>query len=92
MKQDFDFISGAEFDGTRSSKWEVIAYAIEQLGIKPDEAILVGDRKYDVLGAKKCGVDCVGVGFGYAEPGELMESGAVFVAETTDELYDFLMK
>ena len=92
MKDDFDLISGATLDGTKSQKWEVIAYALETLGIDPQEAILVGDRKYDVLGAKKCGVDCVGVAFGYADPGELEEYGAVYVAEDTDDLYDFLMK
>lgn len=91
MKDDFDLISGAEFDGTRSKKWEVIAYALEKLGIEPQEAILVGDRKYDVIGARQCGVECVGVGFGYAEPGELYENGAVYVAEDTDGLYAYLM-
>lgn len=92
LENDFDLISGAEFDGTRSKKWEVIDYALEHFGIAPDEAILVGDRKYDVIGAKKCGVSCVGVRFGYAEPDELESHGAVYVAEDTEDLYDFLTK
>ena len=53
---------------------------------------MVGDRKYDVIGAKKCGLDCVGVRFGYAEPNELAEHGAVYIAETPDDLYDYLTK
>ena len=92
MQDDFDFISGAEFDGTRSKKWEVIDYALDHFGIKPEEAVLVGDRMYDVDGARRCGVDCVGVRFGYAEQNELEEHGAVYVAEDTDDLFDFLMK
>lgn len=90
MTDDFDLVCGSEFDGTRGKKHEVIKYALDTLGITPAEAIMVGDRKYDVLGAKECGLDCVGVGFGYAEENELSEAGAVFIAETSDELYDYL--
>lgn len=92
MEKDFDLVCGCEFDGTRGKKWEVIDWALEQLGIAPDEAVLVGDRKYDVIGAKKCGLDCIGVRFGYAEPGELEEHGAIYIAEDTDDLYEYLMK
>lgn len=90
MTADFDLICGSEFDGTRGQKWEVIEYVLERFGISPDEAIMVGDRKYDVLGAKKCGLDCIGVRFGYAEPNELEEHGAVYIAETADDLYNYL--
>ena len=91
MTNDFDLICGSEFDGTRGKKWEVIEYVLQRFGIEPNEAIMVGDRKYDVLGAKKCGLDCVGVRFGYAEPNELEEHGAVYIAETADDLYNYLV-
>ena len=90
MTADFDLICGSEFDGTRGQKWEVIEYVLQRFGISPDEAIMVGDRKYDVLGAKKCGLDCIGVRFGYGEPNELEEHGAVYIAETADDLYNYL--
>lgn len=90
MTDDFDLICGSELDGTRGQKWEVIEYVLDRFGITPDDAIMVGDRKYDVLGAKKCGLDCVGVRFGYAEPNELEEHGAVYIAETADDLYNYL--
>ena len=92
MQNDFDIICGSELDGTRGQKWEVIEYALSQFGIAPSEAIMVGDRKYDVIGAKKCGVPCIGVRFGYAEPGELESEGAVYVAEDADDLYEYLIK
>lgn len=88
----FDLICGSELDGTRSQKWEVIEYALSTFGISPDEAIMVGDRKYDVIGAKKCGVECVGVRFGYAEPDELENEGAVYVAQDADDLFNYLTK
>lgn len=92
MLGDFDLICGATFDGSRSKKWEVIKYALEKLGVSAAQAVMVGDRKYDVIGAKKCGLDCVGVRFGYAEEGELEEYGAVYIAETPEDLYEYLMK
>lgn len=92
MLDDFDIICGAEFDGTRSQKWEVIEYVLNKFGITADDAVMVGDRKYDVIGAKKCGLDCVGVRFGYAEEGELEEHGAVYVAQDIEDLFEYLMK
>lgn len=92
MYDDFDLICGSEFDGTRSKKWEVMEYALECLNITPGQAIMVGDRKYDFIGSRQCGVKCIGVRFGYAEEGELEAEGAEFIAENPDELYNYLVK
>ena len=53
---------------------------------------MVGDRSFDRIGAKKCGVPGIGVYFGFAEPGELEEAGADYTVETTEELKTLLMK
>lgn len=92
MYEDFDLVCGSEFDGTRSKKWEVIEYVLESFGITPEQAIMVGDRKYDFIGAAKCGVKCIGVRFGYAEEGELEAEGAEFIAEDAEKLYNYLIK
>lgn len=92
MLDDFDLVCGATLDGSRSKKWDVINYALEKLGADPGKTLMVGDRMYDVIGAKKCGIDCVGVSFGYAEEGELSGHGAVYVADTPDELYEYIMR
>ncbi len=56
------------------------------------QVLMVGDRKFDVLGAKECGIDCVGVEFfGYAAPGELEQAGAVAVVHTAEELRSFIL-
>ena len=58
----------------------------------PRLCLMVGDRKYDVEGARACGMDCVGVEFfGYAPPGELQEAGAVAVVSTAEELEAFIL-
>ena len=88
----FKMISGSELDGTRNDKNEVIEYAIEKLGCPRDKIIMVGDRKHDILGAKKCGVASCGVRFGYAEENELENAGADYIADTLDELLPILIQ
>ena len=67
------------------TKADVIRETMRRLG-------LTGDRKFDVLGARECGIDCAGVEFfGYAAPGELAESGAVAVVRTPEELERFIL-
>ena len=51
---------------------------------------MIGDRDNDVLAAQRCNIPCVGVSWGYAEPGELESAGAVTVVHDTKELYNFL--
>ena len=76
-------------------KPDVIREAMRRLGLTEadiPQVLMVGDRKYDVLGAARLGMDCVGVEFfGYAEPGELQEAGAVAVVQTVEQLRDFLL-
>ena len=55
-------------------------------------AVIVGDRKYDVIGAKKVGIDSIGVLFGYGNREELEEEGATWIAETVEEISDILLK
>lgn len=87
----FKLVCGSELDGTRNNKDEVINYAIEKLGCDRERVIMVGDRRQDIIGAKKCGVASCGVRFGYAEKGELEEAGADFIADTMSELPDILL-
>ena len=93
LRDCFDFVSGPELDGTRNEKHEVIAYAVDKLGIKdPKEILMIGDRRDDVLGAKANGIDCVGVLWGFGSEGELSEAGVVTTIKTPRELSAFLSK
>ena len=73
--QYFNIIVGATLDGTLSEKKDVISAVLKQL---PDakKPVMVGDRRQDVIGAKLCGLPCIGVRFGYAEKNELEDAGA----------------
>lgn len=88
----FDVIAGSELDGTRSRKDEVIAYAIEQAQIQNiAEAVMVGDRMHDIVGAKRHHMDSVGVCFGYGSQGELERAGVTHIVRTVSALSQLLM-
>ena len=92
MTELFMAICGSSSDGNNSAKWQVLKRAMEELGAKPEDTVLVGDTKYDVEGARPCGVPCIGVAYGYAAPGELEQAGAVTIARDMDELLEILSR
>lgn len=87
----FDYAAGATLDGERSTKEEVIGYLIKELGLEnTDEILMIGDRKYDLLGAAKLGIDGLGVLYGYGSPEELSACPNVYLAETVSDIEKFL--
>ncbi len=83
----FDFIAASTLAGDRGTKADVVRYALEQLKVEDlSEALMVGDRKFDIEGAKECGIDSVGVIFGYGGREELAVAGATFLAEKPDDI------
>lgn len=87
LAQYFENVCGSLMDESRSKKDEVIAYAIERNHISDKSKILmIGDRKHDILGAKKIGLKSCGVLFGYGSREELEEAGADFISENVSRL------
>ena len=88
----FDDICGATFDSSRADKEAVIRYALEKNSITDlDRTVMVGDRKYDILGAKAVGIASIGVLYGFGSRKELEEAGADYIAATVEELYDIII-
>lgn len=93
----FDVVVGSELDGRRSQKEEVVEEALKRLGIltipvekRKTACAMIGDRKFDLQGAKAHFLTGVGVSYGYAPVGELEEEGADYIAETVGELAQYL--
>lgn len=93
----FEVIVGSELDGTRDAKEEVVEEALRRLGIldmekdkRRERCAMIGDRRFDINGAKAHGLTGIGVSFGFAGEGELEEAGADYIAESMEELADFL--
>lgn len=94
----FDYIIGSNMDGTRGKKEEVVEEALRQMvpsGMLPAEkkasVAMVGDRRFDIEGAKEHGITSVGVSFGYAPEGELEQAGADYIVDTVEALTELLM-
>lgn len=92
LSQYFEIVGGAELDGTRDYKHEVIEYVLAQAGITDRSSVLmIGDRRQDVLGAHKTGIECMGILWGYGSVEELNEAGADYIAETPGKAADMLL-
>ena len=84
-------IAGATMDHSRTKKGDVIAYALERFGVDPATAVMVGDRRHDILGGAENGLPAVGVTYGYGDRAELEAAGAAAIADTPSELLTILM-
>lgn len=96
IREYFDVIVGSRMDGTRTSKAEVVGEVLhrfeEQQKVDITRAVMIGDRKYDIKGAKEFDMTSVGVTFGYAKDGELEQAGADYVVSSVQELSELLLQ
>lgn len=79
-------IHGAELDGRNDDKGELIADIVRRHGLRMPDAIMVGDRHFDVRGAAKNGIACLGVLWGYGAAAELTGAGAVALVSNPHDL------
>ena len=88
----FSFLAGSELDGSRVKKEDVIAYALKECQISNRSlALMIGDRKHDILGAKENQIDSMGVLFGYGSREELQTAGADYIVETVEDMHHFFL-
>ena len=96
VAQYFDVVVGSELDGSRTKKEEVVQEALRQLDPKGQassgQMVMIGDRCFDVQGAKAHHLDSIGVAYGYAVEGELQQAGATFVVDTVQQLKELLTR
>lgn len=96
IREYFKVVVGSELDGTRTGKDQVVMEALRQLfGAKPilyNEVYMIGDRRFDVEGAKAMKVESVGVTYGYGGMEELREAHADYIVESVEELREFLLR
>ena len=87
----FDFVAGATMDGSRGEKSDIITYALEISSIEDkSQAVMIGDRKYDILGAKENGLDSIGVLYGFGDYEELTNAGATYIAESVEDILGYV--
>ena len=90
----FSFVSGDEMDGslTKTGKREIIRIALESLDPEREKAaIMIGDRKHDVNGAREAGIESIGITWGYGSRDELESAGATRIADSAAEVYRIII-
>lgn len=89
LSEYFDYVFGSSMNGNDSSKEIIIRRAAEHSGADALKCLMVGDRRFDIEGAKKNGLASVGVLYGYGSRDELLEAGADYIAEIPEDILRF---
>lgn len=95
----FDVICGANLDGSRSEKVELINEVLNQVDflhncadyVDKNNVFMVGDRFYDIRGAVLSGVRSIGVTYGFGSREELLDAGAEFIADSAEGIANILI-
>lgn len=91
VKSYFDVICGVSFTADCESKANIISRCVKELEIPGNEIIMVGDKSYDIEGAKANFIDSVGVLWGYGSRIEFAQSGAKYVAEKIEDVFSIAL-
>ncbi|MFB2516629.1 HAD family hydrolase [Lysinibacillus sp. OTC-L20] len=87
----FDLVVGSHLDGSRSAKGEIIAEVLQQLDSYPKEQfIMIGDRKYDLIGARENQIDAIGVTYGFGSLEELKNEEPIYIVDHVNDLLKYL--
>ena len=84
----FSGVFGSELDGRHDDKGELIAHLLTSEGLAAAECRMFGDRLHDVIGARKNGIDTIGVCWGFGSQAELLEAGAIALCSAPERLHE----
>lgn len=88
----FEFVAARDMEGVLYSKADVIRYALKEHGVTDlNSVLMIGDRKFDVLGAREVGFDCAGVLYGYGDLEEMKKADAKYIVSSVQELKELLL-
>lgn len=96
MRGLFDAVVGSQPGLNNDRKSDIIRKTIDvcgkfQLNGGKMSAVMIGDTKYDAIGAEECGLPCIGAGWGYAAEGEMDRADVACIADTVEELLSMLL-
>ena len=101
VRKYFDVVVGSNPDGTGSDKKNIISQVLESLkkdhGLTEDmidenQVVMIGDRRYDIEGGKACGLQTIGVLYGYGSREEFEAAGADHIVETPNDILELSEK
>lgn len=86
----FDHMVGPDLSDHSSDKKRLIEKAIKEYRLEQRVCVMIGDTKYDILGATGAGVDSIAVTYGYGKTEEMMDAGATYKADSVKEIAEIL--
>ncbi len=82
----FEGIYGSELNGIRADKKSLIEYVMSIESLIPDETIMIGDRKHDIIGASLNKIESIGILWGYGNIDELVEAKASYICKNISQI------
>lgn len=93
IRKFFTAVCGSAPDGSNGEKAGIIRNALEKCGETDlGQAVMIGDRFYDIEGAKAVGIASIGALFGYGSRSELEEAGADYIASVPKDILEIVLK
>lgn len=87
----FDQILGSSDSRPKKPSPEIISVILENAGMTPEQAVMIGDSNVDIRTAKNAGVHSIGCTWGFRGRDELAEAGADDLAEKPEDLLKFTL-
>jgi len=92
LAEHLDAVVGPAMDNHNSNKTVLVNQALKELMLLPSTVAMIGDRHFDMEGAKAAGVNAVGVLYGYGTEEELCKAGADAICDQVADLRGFLFQ
>lgn len=87
----FSGVYGSELSGERTHKTDLIAYLLEQENMQAESAMMVGDRKHDIIGARNNGIRTIAVTYGYGSSEELLQEQPAYLCNSFSTVVRLLL-
>ncbi|MFT4414772.1 HAD family hydrolase [Fredinandcohnia humi] len=88
----FDLVVGSNLDDTRTKKTEIIQHILDTYQKEKSQFIMIGDRKYDIIGAQNTGIESIGVTYGYGSLAEVQTANPTYIATTVEQVGELVKK
>ncbi len=92
LNEFFAEVYGSELDGRRIEKADLIQYILEEISASPEQCLMIGDRKFDLIGALKNNVPGIGVLWGYGSREELSAVESLALHQNLEELTRYILE
>jgi phosphoglycolate phosphatase len=92
LEQHLDGVYGSELDGRLGDKTELIKHIVDCENLQLEKTVMIGDRSFDVIGARNNRVLAIGALWGYGTADELRQAGADYLCASPRELPDLLSR